>query len=84
MVTVAFILVILVQRVCGWAGFGIYLLWLRRLLVLLFLTCCLCLGTLVVAASARLPTRCLGVACHALDSQRIRPCGLREALPFSD
>jgi len=39
MVTVGFILVVLVQRVCGWAGFGISLLWLRRLLVLLFLAC---------------------------------------------
>jgi len=41
-------------------------------------------GTLVVAASACLPTRCLGVACCALDPQRVRFCGLREASPFSD
>jgi len=33
----------------------------------------------VVAASVRLPTRCVGVACRTLDSQRVRPCGLREA-----
>jgi len=39
MVTVGFILVVFVQRVCGWAGFGISLLWFRRLLVLLFLAC---------------------------------------------
>jgi len=39
MVTVGFILVVLVQRVCGWAGCGISLLRLRRLLVLLFLAC---------------------------------------------
>jgi len=37
MVTVGFILVVLVQRVCGWAGFGISWLWFRRLLALLFL-----------------------------------------------
>jgi len=30
MVTVGFILVVLVQRVCGWAGFGISWLWFRR------------------------------------------------------
>jgi len=34
MVTVGFILVVLVQRVCGWAGFGISWLWFRRLLPL--------------------------------------------------
>jgi len=39
MVTVGFILVVLVQWVCGWAGFGISLLWFRRLLVLLVLAC---------------------------------------------
>jgi len=39
MVTVRFILVVLVQRVCGWAGLGISLLWIRRLLVLLVLAC---------------------------------------------
>jgi len=37
MVIVGFILVVLVQRVCGWAGFGISWLWFRRLLALLFL-----------------------------------------------
>jgi len=44
----------------------------------------LCLGMLVVTASARLPTRCLGVACRALDSQRVRPCAIWEGSPFSD
>jgi len=39
MATLGFTLVVLVQRLCGWAGFGISLLWLRRLLVLLFLAC---------------------------------------------
>jgi len=39
MVTVGFILVVLVQRVCGWAGLGISLLRFRRLLVLLVLAC---------------------------------------------
>jgi len=37
MVTVGFILVVLVQRVCGYAGFCISLFWFRRLLVLLLL-----------------------------------------------
>jgi len=37
MVTMGFILVVLVQWVCGWAGFGISWLWFRRLLALLFL-----------------------------------------------
>jgi len=89
MVTVGFILVLLVQRVYGWAGLGISLLWFRLLLVLLVLACrrvdlLLCFGMLMVAASARLPTRCSGVACRALDSQRVRHCGLKEASPFSD
>jgi len=37
MVTVGFIIVVLVQRVCGWAGFGISWLRFRWLLALLFL-----------------------------------------------
>jgi len=37
MVTAGFILVVLVQQVCGWAGCGISWLWFRRLLALLFL-----------------------------------------------
>jgi len=84
MVTVGFILVLLIQRVYDWAGLGISLLWFHRLLMFLDLACwrwLLCLG---MAASARLSTHYLGVACCALDSQRVRPCGLREASPFSD
>jgi len=73
MATVGFILVLLMQRVYGWVGLGISLLWFHRLLMFLVLACrrwLLCLG---MAASARLSTHYFKVACRALDSQRVRP-----------
>jgi len=39
MVAVGFILVLLIQRVCGWAGLGISSLWFHRLLMFLVLAC---------------------------------------------
>jgi len=39
MITVGFILVLLIQLVCGWAGLGISLLWFHRLLMFLVLAC---------------------------------------------
>jgi len=37
MVTVGFILVLLIQRVCGWAGLGISSIWFHSLLMFLVL-----------------------------------------------
>jgi len=94
-ITVALFSFYLLQRVGGSVGLGVVSRWFQWLLILVVLArrrddsviadSFLNLGMLVVPlASARSPARWLEAACRALDTQKNRPCALREASPFSD
>jgi len=84
-ITVGLFSFYLLQRVCWFQWLLILFVLARRHVDSVIADSFVCPGMLVVSlASAYSPTQWLEAVCRVLDSQKDRPCGLREASPFSD